>query len=260
MAAETQKELEQLKKRFLDLAEKSYRQNVFAFTGFLSLAEQDALWEAMGKNAFCPFSLWGGNEDCERRMARFGSAEELGYEEDFPIAALRISPLSEKFSEDFSHRDFLGALMHLGIDRSTVGDIFLEGKHAWIFCTETIAPFICENLDRVRHTSVRCEQIDKNGGAVQWPAAKQPETVRLVVSANRADAVAAKVFNLSRSRSLDLFRAGKVYVNGRLCRNNSVTLEGQDRVSIRGFGRFVFLEEGAETKKGRLGVTVGIYR
>ncbi len=49
MAAETQKELEQLKKRFLDLAEKSYRQNVFAFTGFLSLAEQDALWEAMGK-------------------------------------------------------------------------------------------------------------------------------------------------------------------------------------------------------------------
>ena len=153
MAAETQKELEQLKKRFLDLAEKSYRQNVFAFTGFLSLAEQDALWEAMGKNAFCPFSLWGGNEDCERRMARFGSAEELGYEEDFPIAALRISPLSEKFSEDFSHRDFLGALMHLGIDRSTVGDIFLEGnpisRKKNIFLAQFAARVFAENSSKL---------------------------------------------------------------------------------------------------------------
>ena len=260
MAAETQKELEQLKKRFLELAEKSWRQNVFAFTGFLSLAEQDALQEAMGKNAFCTFTLWGGNEDCERRMARFGSLQELGYEEAFPIAALKISPLSEKFAEDCSHRDFLGALMNLGIDRSTVGDIFLEGKDAWVFCTKTIAPFICDSLDRVRHTNVRCEQLDPDADAPRWPAARQPEAVRLVVSANRADAVAAKVFGLSRSRSLELFRAGKVYVNGRLCENNSAALRAQDRVSVRGFGRFLFLEEGEETKKGRLGVTVGLYR
>ena len=260
MAAETQKELEQLKKRFLDLAERAYSQGRFAFTGFLSLAEQDALQEAMGKNALCPFALWGGNEDCERRMARFGSKGELGYEEDFPIAALKISPLSEKYADDLSHRDFLGAVMNLGIDRSTVGDIFLEEKHAWIFCTETIAPFICENLDRVRHTSVRCVQVDKNASAGEWPEARKPEAVRIVVSANRADAVAAKVFNLSRSRSLDLFRAGKVYVNGRLCENNSLALKQQDRVSVRGFGRFLFLEEGTETKKGRLSVTVGIYR
>lgn len=141
MAAETQKELEQLKKRFLDLAEKSYRQNVFAFTGFLSLAEQNALQEAMGKNAFCPFSLWGGNEDCERRMARFGSAEELGYEEDFPIAALRISPLSEKFSEDFSHRDFLGALMHLENRPEHSGRYFSGGKAGMDFLHGNHCPF-----------------------------------------------------------------------------------------------------------------------
>ena len=273
MSAETQKEVEQLKKTFQNLAKKSYRQNVFAFTGFLSLAEQDALQEVVGR-AVCGkksagsacvktggfVTLWGGNEDCERRMARFGSAEEFGYEEDFPIAALKISPLSEKFAEDCSHRDFLGALMHLGIDRSTVGDIFLEGKHAWIFCTETIAPFLCENLDRVRHTAVRCEMLDKNADAGKWPAPRQPEPARLVVSANRADAVAAKAFSLSRSQSLELFRAGKVYVNGRVCGNNSQALKARDVVSVRGFGRFVFLEEGEETRKGRLSVTVGLYR
>ncbi len=260
MAAQTQKELEQLKKRFQELAEKAFRQNVFAFTGFLSLAEQDALLEAMGRNPVCPFTLWGGKEDCERRMARFGSPEEFGYEEEFPIAALKVSPLSEKFAQDCSHRDFLGALMHLGIDRGTVGDIFPEGKHAWIFCTETVAPFICENLDRVRHTAVRCEKLDREADAGQWPAPAVPEPVRLVVSANRADAVAAKAFHLSRGQSLELFRAGKVYVNGRLCENNSLLLKPQDVVSVRGFGRFVLLEEGEETKKGRLGVTVGLYR
>lgn len=124
MSAETEKDLQQLKKRFLELAEKSYRQNIFTFTGFLSMAEQEALFEAMNTQKGYSFSLWGGSEGCERQMARFGSPEELGYEELYPIETLKVSPLLEKFADNFTHRDFLGAVMNLGIDRSTVGDIF----------------------------------------------------------------------------------------------------------------------------------------
>lgn len=256
MSAETEKELQQLKKRFSELAEKSYRQNIFTFTGFLSLAEQEALFEVMGEKRFCTFRLWGGNEGCERQMARFGSPEELGYEEDFPIVPVKISPLLEKFADEMSHRDFLGAVMNLGIERSTVGDIFIEGKHAWLYCMERIAPYICDNLEKVRHTSVRC-QI---GGGDVVPLVKEPEEVRLIVSGLRTDAVLSKVFGLSRSQSLELFRARKVYVNGRLCENNSYEPKEGDRISARGYGRFIFQGTGGETRKGRLNISVGIYR
>lgn len=256
MAAETEKELQQLKKRFAELAEKSYMQNIYTFTGFLSLAEQEALQEVMEQKGFRSFRLWGGGGDCERQMARFGSPGEMGYEEAFPIVSVRISPLLEKFADELTHRDFLGAIMNLGIERSTVGDIFIEGKHAFAYCTERIAPFLCENLTRVRHTSVRCQRAE---GDPALPV-REPERVGLIVSGARVDAIVSKVYALSRSRSLELFSGKKVYVNGRLCENNSLVLKEGDRVSVRGYGRFLFCEVGGETRKGRLNITVGVYR
>lgn len=205
MSAETEKDLQQLKKRFLELAEKSYRQNIFTFTGFLSMAEQEALFEAMNTQKGYSFSLWGGSEGCERQMARFGSPEELGYEEPYPIETLKVSPLLEKFADNFTHRDFLGAVMNLGIDRSTVGDIFLEGRHAWVYCTQRIAPWLCENLTKVKHTNVRCETAAEG---MEAPV-REPERVSLIISSERADAILARLYQLSRNQSLELFRTKK---------------------------------------------------
>lgn len=256
MSAETDKELLQLKKRFLELAEKSYAQNIFTFTGFLSMAEQEALFETMHGSKGYTFRLFGGGEGCERQMARFGSPEELGYEEPFPVEALKITPLLEKFADNFTHRDFLGAVMNLGIDRSTVGDIFLEGRTAFLYCTQRIAPYICENMIKVKHTNVRCERMEEG---VEVPV-REPEKISLIVSSERADAVLAKLWQLSRNQSLELFRTKKVFVNGRLCENNSSQLKSGDMVSARGYGRFLYYGALGETKKGRLNVSAGVYR
>ena len=256
MAAETEKELQLLKKRFAELAEKSYMQNIYTFTGFLSLAQQEALYQVMEQKGFRAFTLQGGGGDCERRMARFGSPEEMGYEEAFPIVPVKISPLLEKFSDELTHRDYLGAIMNLGIERNTLGDIFIEGKHAFVYCMERIAPFLCENLTKVRHTSVRCQRAEEDPAL----SAGEPEQMGLIVSGVRVDAVLAGVYGLSRSRSLELFSGKKVYINGRLCENNSYMLREGDRVSVRGYGRFLFYGVSGETRKGRLNVTVGVYR
>lgn len=256
MSAETEKDLQQLKKRFLELAEKSYRQNIFTFTGFLSMAEQEALFEAMNTQKGYSFSLWGGSEGCERQMARFGSPEELGYEEPYPIETLKVSPLLEKFADNFTHRDFLGAVMNLGIDRSTVGDIFLEGRHAWVYCTQRIAPWLCENLTKVKHTNVRCETAAEG---MEAPV-REPERVSLIISSERADAILARLYQLSRNQSLELFRTKKVYINGRLCENNSCQLKSGDMVSARGYGRFLYYGASGETRKGRLNAAAGVYR
>ena len=252
--AETDKELEQLKHRFTELADRSWRQNLFTFTGFLSLAEQDALFRAVGEN-LPGCSLYGGTPLAQRRMARFGDPQQMGYEEPFPISCVRIAPLSEKFAEEFTHRDFLGAILNLGIDRSAVGDIFVDGKSAWVFCTDAMAPFLIDSLSRVRHSSVRCFLAED---LTQIPEPKLSCREENVASP-RCDSVIAAVWNLSRSKSLEYFRQKKVYVNARLQENNSYLLKPGETVSVRGLGKFVFRGEKHTTRKGKLVVGVDLF-
>lgn len=256
MAAETEKELQQLKKRVAELARKSYEHNIYTYTGFLSMAELDVFYGMLPELRGVSYELYGGRPGCERQVLRFGSEEALGYGEGFPIVCLSVKPGMEKFADDLTHRDFLGALMNLGIDRSTLGDIFLEGKSAYLFCLDKIAPFIMENLDKVKHTNVRCAVAD---AAAELPV-KEPEEIRFTVSSERADSILARVYNLSRNQSLGLFRERKVYVNGRVNENNSYALKGGDVVSVRGYGRFIYYGAGHETKKGKWSVSAGVYR
>ena len=81
--AERDKELQLLEKRFAELADRAWQQNLFVFTGFLSLAEQEVLWRSAAK-AGVHIELYGGMDGAERCMGRFGDPEEFGYEEPFP--------------------------------------------------------------------------------------------------------------------------------------------------------------------------------
>ncbi len=256
MAAENGKELQQLKKRILELGRKSYEHNIYTYTGFLGMAEQDVFYGMLPELGGAAYGLYGGRQDCERQMLRFGSEDVLGYGEDFPIVCLSVRPLVEKFADDVTHRDFLGAVMNLGIDRSTVGDILLEGKSAYLFCTDKIAPYLTEHLDRVKHTKVICKEAD----AVEEIPVKEPEEIRFTVASERADGIIAKVYRLSRNQSLALFRERKIYVNGRLNENNSYSMKDGDMVSVRGYGRFVYHGPDHETKKGKWSVSAGVYR
>ncbi|MGN0402532.1 MAG: YlmH/Sll1252 family protein [Acetatifactor sp.] len=256
MAQENNKELQNLKNRYYDLAERSFSQGIFTFTGFLGLSEQDIFWQEESGLRYAGFTLYGGFESADRVMVRFGNVEELGYEVPFPIVCIHIAPVLQKFADDLSHRDFLGALMNLGIERSTIGDIKVGEKQAYLFCQDSMAGYICENLSQVRHTHVRCSIVER----YEIPEEEKPEPVTIQVQSLRADAVLAKVYQLSRERSLELFRAGKVYVNGRLCENNSRILKPEDTVNARGFGKFVLSGGVRETRKGKLAVTASVYR
>lgn len=205
--------------------------------------------------SYVPVTAFGGTADCERVMLRFGSEELCGYEEHFPIQCIEISPVVEKFGEELGHRDYLGALMNLGIERGTLGDIIIVGKCAFLFCTEKMAPYIMENLNQVRHTNVRC-RIARN---IPESTITRLERRTVQVSAARADSIIAKVYNLSRSEGVELFRAKKIFVNGRLNENNSGQLKPGDKVTVRGFGRFQFVAVAGETRKGKLNVEVDIF-
>lgn len=249
-------DITQLQNHFRDLADKSYKQDCFTFSDFLSLSEQDAFYRIERELHHTTPRCFGGYEGAERVLVRFGNEESLGYSVDFPICCIHIAPLMEKFADNLSHRDFLGALMNLGIERRVLGDIKSGDKQAYLFCLDTMADFICENLTQVKHTKVKCNIVTS---PAELPV-DTPETACIQVSSARVDAIIAKVCNLSRSESLDLFREGKVFVNGRLCENNSKSIEIGDVVNARGYGKFSIASEPVLTKKCKISINVSVYK
>ncbi len=249
------KETVLLKKHLLDLANQSYQNNMFTFTGFLSLHEQQLIEEIRRETGSIRVTLYGGNDGCERVMARFGNPEELGYEEEFPICCIKIEPLIEKFADALTHRDFLGAIMNLGIERSTIGDIFVQGKSAFVYCYTKMAEYFLEELDKVKHTNVKCRIVTD---VADLPVS-EPTPQEVLVSSVRVDGVIAKVYNISRTGSLELFRTGRVFVNGKLMENNSYMLKDGDSVTTRGFGKFTYVKEVHVTKKDKLRILIEKY-
>ena len=241
--------------RLKDLADRSFQNGQYTFTNFLSVGEITVFKEHESELRYAHPELFGGYEGAERRMIRFGSEEELGFRQHFPIVILSVKPVMSKFADDLNHRDFLGALMNLGIKREMLGDILVTGKEACVFCKDSIAEFIIENLSRVKHTSVKIS-ITEEMGDIFLPEKKEKI---IQVSSPRIDAVAAKAFNLSRQGILELFPAGYVQLNGIICTENAKALNAGDVVSARGHGKFEFAEQLGLSKKGKLNCKVLIY-
>lgn len=256
MAIDNQYDEKQIKNRFMELAKRAYEQNTYCFTGFLGLTEQSIFWEMEREVSYVGYTLEGGNVCCDRKIVRFGRYEDLGYEEKFPIACIKITPIIKKFSDEFSHRDFLGAIMNLGIDRSTIGDIFLLENEGYVYCLESISDFIIENLTKVKHTHIKCEKMTQTLRFIK----DEGEILEITVTSDRIDVVVAGLYHVSRSQSLAYFEEGIVYVNGRLCTSNARTLKDGDVVNIRGKGKFLYQGIVHTTKKDKYRVSVQIYR
>ena len=124
----------QFRKRLQDLARTAYYREIPVFTDFLDLNELHMVHSFRPEETGVTIRTFGGYEEAERQIAAFlpdalsydyGENEEMPLSM-YPIRCIRISPLSKKFSETLTHRDYLGALIHLGIERSRLGDIVIK--------------------------------------------------------------------------------------------------------------------------------------
>ena len=140
------KEEQQILNRMKDLGERSYKVGQYTFSGFLSQSEQAVFLQKEKEFQLYGFVLNGGWKEAERRLVRFGNPGELGYEEGFPICCVLITPLLKKFADPLTHRDFLGALINLGIERTLIGDILVFDREARVFCVNHIAEFLIGQL------------------------------------------------------------------------------------------------------------------
>lgn len=241
--------------KVLDQAAFSLKRHSPAFTDFLDMAKSGKFLEVLSYERDLQVMAFGGTEDTERRMLGFAPDYMEFGKEDFPICALRIRK-NKKFGQtDLSHRDYLGSILGLGIDRGKIGDIFVGEEETICFVTQEIAAYITANLHKVSRTPVEVEETAVGKISVE----KEMEVRHLSVASLRLDAVAGAALHLARGKMQDYISAEKANVNWSVATNPSCVLKEGDMVSVRGFGRFRVLSIGGRTKKDRIVVEVGIY-
>lgn len=238
-----------LQKRFLELAETAYQRNIPMFSDFLNLNEQDVFEQSLHSMPPISCVMMGGYTLAERKIAAF-----LPYEvepERIPIKRLEIRPIHAKFSEELTHRDYLGALLNLGIERSILGDILVGESKAYVLCKEKMASYIMEQLVRIKHTTILTTEADS-----LTEISPRLETISGSVQSVRLDSVLAAATNISRSHIIDYIEGAKVFVNGRLITTNSYNLKEGDILSVRQVGRFRYVGVSSMSKKGRSIITI----
>ena len=248
-------ETELLKKRLKELYDKADNGSYYTFTDFLGLMEQSILAEIMPRLYRGSVDTYGGAEGAERVMVRFGNPDEIGYETPYPIVWVAVEPLSQKFADKLTHRDFLGALLNLGIERCKLGDIVIRENVGYVFAEERIAEFITGELSKVKRTDVKARIIDTLPEGELY----KTETRRIQIQSERLDAVVAKVFSLSRDDAQTLVKRSLVFVNGKETASSSYTPKEGDRISVRGHGRFIYKSFDSTSRKGKLNAIVELY-
>lgn len=239
-------------KRFEELASRSNEKGYAVYSDFLGLSE---ISELSSMRFSVSTKLWGGYENSERCVACFGDREYFTDNTDYPIKCILIKPVNQKFADNLTHRDFLGSLMGLGIRREVLGDIIINENCGYLFCLETITGYIIENLTQVRHTTVECSVTD----SIPEKVFSHPESKEIIVSSERLDVIVSAIYKMSRSQVLPLFHTEKVFVNGAVKTGPSVTVKNGDKISVRGFGRFVYKGVLRHTKKDRFVISVEVF-
>lgn len=242
-----------LQKRFAELSNRAETRQMLVYSDFLNIHEQSVLQSI---KCGAPYVLFGGYPTAERKVACFGTANADEAAENAPFVLLKIAPAAPKFADALTHRDFLGSILALGLRRETVGDILLCDNCGYVFCMQSIADFLADNLERVRHTTVRVTATQTLPNVLT----DAPETQTVVVASERLDAVLAAVFRLSRNEAQKLICAERVFADSRAVTRADTVLKENCIVSARGYGRFRYLGTERETKKGKLRVAVQIYK
>lgn len=235
-----------------DLSNKAKSSGVPFYSDFLNINEISLLKTEQHEMAV-PFYLYGGFETAERCVCCFNSADSY-VEADkgsYPISCIHIYPKSRRFAGEVTHRDVLGALMHLQIKRELLGDIIVtKDWDIYVFCVDRIAGFITENLFKISHTDVSTEIIDINDFEYE-PEFKEAFAQ---ISSNRIDAFVAVSCHISRSEAGRLIDQEKIFINERICDSHSRELNEGDIISIRGKGKLKISQFDGMTRKGKMKV------
>ena len=245
----------ELLRRAEDLRSRAERSGTVTHSGFLTPAErvQVEAW-ARQQGSGCRPVFFGGRPVCERQ-AVFFLPEYLEPEELDAGETIRAMHLTAAFGSP-GHRDYMGAILGMGVGREWVGDIWVKDNEAWVFCMSSVLRHLL-SIDKVGRYGVKAEELPPD--RVPAPERKVQEK-SFSVQSLRLDAVVGGMFNLSRTEAARQISAGNVSLNYLESDKTDCAIHEGDIVSLRGAGKGCVSSLGGTSRKGRLFVYAEIYK
>lgn len=195
----------------------------------------------------------GGIYEAERKVI-IVYPDYLHHNTDYnPISSLMI----EGYNSKFSHRNFLGAILNLGINRSKIGDILIHEGYTQIVVKKEIASFVLINLDKVSNERVKIKEDSLHNLKAGKTDYIYKETT---ISSLRLDVLISSAWNLSRKDGQKIIESGKVKVNWESIDKTSNNVKDGDIISAKGYGRFVLNSVKGISKKGRIKIGLKLLR
>lgn len=230
------------------------------FSDFLDEREQSEALRAFSKAKDCRMIIYGKQENFERGMAvfvpSFLDVNDCGELSEFfkrnggdPICCLFIG--KDRFSS-LKHRDYLGALMGMGIERKTIGDIVVGDSGAYVFVVERLKKYILDNLSSVGRGSVRVEEVEN----VSENSSPATELVTTTVPSMRLDNVVSAAFKLSRAKAAQAVLDSTVFVNGIVIEKPDAKIAQGDKIVLRKSGKAIVKNIVGKSKKDRFIVEI----
>lgn len=244
----------ELLRRVQDLARRCDKSACVTNTGFLTPAEQYFLGSRPLTEFDCKLCFHGGAEDCERKAAFF--LPDYLEEEYFDAAEyIKVIKLTAHFGTP-GHRDYMGALLGMGVGREWIGDIRVIENTAYVFCLPSVLRHLT-SIDKVGRCGVTAEETELS--AVP-PPKLQVKSKSFSVMSMRLDAVTGGMFDLSRTEAAKQISLGNVSLNYSQCTKCDAQIREGDIISLRGSGKGRVTGTGGTSRKGRLFVNAEIYK
>lgn len=197
------------------------------------------------------FRATGGYQHAERRriLITYGDESWLGDDE---IVLFHGTCANRRFE----HREILGSLMGLGLDRAKFGDIVIGDDDFYVFMTQDVENYVVSQFHEVGRERISGEIVPV-GSFVYTP--ESGEKKRISAASFRLDAIVAALVPTSRTRAQEVIKQERVKINHRIEKKSSYEVSPGDLISIRGMGRFRLGLDWRESKKGRVQVEIEKY-
>lgn len=233
-------ELISLAAHLKDLEENSQTWHKSLSSAYLNEDEQAAMMKLFPPSKLIRYD--GGYPEARKKKVIFLTEEG----DDFSDIVCLQGKIDQRFRK-IGHRDILGALMHLQIDRSSFGDFWIDGQMLYLYTSEVMASFLIDNLTRVNQLSIHLEETKDR--PIQVFHTKK---ISCVVASERMDALVAGLAHCSRNEAKEMIRQGKVQLNHMSLEEPDQLCDNNGTISIRGLGRFTYLGSHHTTKSGRI--------
>lgn len=244
--------------KMIDKIEISSFKNKIEYTDFLDLYQCHLLEKILKQEKVENVIKSGGIDDAERNIILFypdklSNVASVNYKKLLPIKCIRIKLPKEMYGK-YTHRDYLGGLIKLGIKREKIGDILVFEDGADILVLEEISKFVLNNIrELTRFSKSEIEQVSVE--EIRKKEIKK-QSINLIVASMRLDCVISEIAKTSRGKAEELINEGRVFVNFENIEKLTKQIKEKDIITIRGKGRFEIDKIEGTTRNGRTKIVV----